>query len=162
MAQHKHSEVTVLIVDDDKDISDSLSKYLTENGYSATNTYTGKDGLEQIKQQRPDIAFVDLKLPGISGIELLKSIKANSPKTIVILISDNATIYATAESIKHGAFDFIAKPFNTNELDLTLHRALEIRIRKEKLGRLKRRNIILAVTLPLWALLGYLIINLFT
>lgn len=161
MAQHTHNEITILIVDDDKDISDSLAKYLTEKGYSVTITHTGQECLELIKQQHLYIALVDFKLPDISGKELLKSIKANSADTIIILMSGHTTIDTTAESIKHGAYDFIAKPFNFNELELTLHRAIEIKIRKEKLTRLKKRNIILALTLPLWALLGYLLINIF-
>lgn len=104
---------------------------------------------------------MDLKLPDINGIELLQSIKTNSPETIIILMSGYATIDAASESIKHGAYDFISKPFNFNELELILNRALEIKTRKAKLTRLKRRNIILTLTLPLWALLGYLLIYLF-
>lgn len=160
MAFHTHNKITILVIDDDKDISDNLSKYLTENGYSAANTYTGQKGLELIKQQNPHIALVDLKLPDINGIELLKSIKSKSPETIIILMSGYATIDAAAESIKHGAYDFIAKPFNFNELELTLRRAIEIQTRKEKLTRLKKRNIILALTLPLWVILGYIIVSL--
>jgi DNA-binding NtrC family response regulator len=76
-------------------------------------------------------------------------------------MSGYATIDAAAESIKHGAYDFIAKPFNFKELRQTLHRAIEIKARKEKLVHLKKRNIILALTLPLWALLGHLLINFF-
>ena len=161
MVQHTHKEITILIIDDDKDISDNLAEYLTENGYSTTNTYTGQKGLELIKQQHPHITLVEFKLPDINGIELLKSIRTNSPETIVILVSDYATIDAIAESIKHGAYDFIAKPFSFNELELILRRAIEKKTRREKLTYLKRRNIILALTLPLWALLGYLLINLF-
>jgi DNA-binding NtrC family response regulator len=160
LTRHTHNRITILIIDDDKDISDNLAKFLIKNRYSATNTYTGQKGLELIKQQHPHIALVDLKLPDINGIELLKSIKANSPETIIILMSGYATIDAAAKSIKHGAYDFIAKPFNFNELEQTLHRAVEIKTRRAKLTRLRNRNIILALTLPLWILLGYIIVTL--
>jgi DNA-binding NtrC family response regulator len=160
LSLHIHNKITILVIDDDKDISDNLAKYLTEKGYTATNTYTGQKGLELTKQQHPHIALVDLKLPDINGIELIKSIKAKSTETIIILMSGYATIDAAAESIKHGAYDFIAKPFNFNELELTLRRAIEIKIRKAKLTHLKKRNIILALTLPLWVLLGYMIVSL--
>ena len=160
MSLHIHNKITILVIDDDKDISDNLAKYLTENGYITINTYTGQKGLKLIKKQHPHIALVDLKLPDINGIELLKSIKAKSPETIIILMSGYATIDATAESIKHGAYDFIAKPFNFNELELTLRRAIETKTRKAKLTRLKKRNIIIALTLPLWVLLGYMIVSL--
>ena len=152
----------MIVIDDDKDISDKLTRYLTENGYSTTNAYTGQKGLELIRQQHPHIALVDLKIPDFNGFELLQSIKTNSPETIIILMSSYATtIDAASQSIKHGAYDFISKPFNFNELELILHRAIETKTRKTKLTRLKRRNVILALTLPLWVLLGYLLINLF-
>ena len=160
MISHSHNQITTIVIDDDKDISDNLARYLTKNGYTVTNTYTGREGLALIKKQQPHIALVDLKLPDINGIELLKSIKSASPEAIIILISGYATIDAAAEAIKHGAYDFIAKPFNFDELELTLRRAIEIKTRKEKLSRLKKRNIILALTLPLWILLGYIIVSL--
>jgi DNA-binding NtrC family response regulator len=160
LISHSHNDITAIVIDDDKDISDYLAHYLTKSGYSVTNTYTGKEGLALIDKQHPRIALVDLKLPDINGIELLKSIKAASPETIIILISGYATIDAAAEAIKHGAYDFIAKPFNFDELELTLRRAIEIKIRKEKLARLRKRNIILALTLPLWILLGYIVVSL--
>lgn len=155
-----HDDITTIVIDDDKDISDNLAHYLTKSGYSVTNTYSGKEGLALIDKQHPRIALVDLKLPDINGIELLKSIKAASPETIIILISGDTTIDAAAEAIKHGAYDFIAKPVNFDELELTLRRAIEIKIRKEKLACLRKRNIILALTLPLWILLGYIIVRL--
>lgn len=160
MISYSRSDITAIVIDDDKDTSDKLAQYLTKSGYSVTNTYTGKEGLALIDKQHPRIALVDPILSDINGIELLKSIEAASPETIIILISGYATIDAAAEAIKHGAFDFIAKPFNFNELERTLRRAIEIKIRKEKLARLKNRNIILALTLPLWILLGYIVVSL--
>ena len=162
LSLHRHSKITIIVIDDDKDISDSLTRYLTENGYLTTNTYTGQKGLELIRHQHPHIALVNLKLPDLNGIELMQSIKADSPETLIILMSSYATtIDAASQSIKHGAYDFISKPFNFNELELILHRAIETKTRKTKLTRLKKRNIILTLTLPLWVLLGYLLINLF-
>jgi DNA-binding NtrC family response regulator len=128
-----HEDITTIVIDNDKDISDNLAHYLTKSGYSVTNTYTGKEGLALIDKQHPRIALMDLKLPDINGIELLKSIKAASPETIIILISGYATIDATAEAIKYGAYDFIAKPFNFDELELILCLAIELKTRKEKL-----------------------------
>jgi DNA-binding NtrC family response regulator len=160
LISHIHKDITTIVIDDDKDISDGLAHYLTQSGYSVTNTYTGKEGLALIDQQHPRIALVDYKLPDINGIELLKSIKVVSPETIIILISGDATINTAAEAIKHGAYDFIAKPFNFDELEQTLHRAIETKTSKEKLTRLKKRNTILALTLPLWILLGYIIVSL--
>jgi DNA-binding NtrC family response regulator len=160
LISHTHKKITTIVIDDDKEISDNLARYLAQCGYKVTNTYTGKEGLALIDQQHPRIALVDFKLPDINGIELLKSIKAASPETIIILISGYTTIDTAAEAIKNGAYDFMAKPFNFDELERTLRHVVEIKFREEMLAHLKKRNIILALTLPLWILLGYVIVSL--
>jgi DNA-binding NtrC family response regulator len=162
LAQRTPHEISVLVVDDDQDITDDLAEYLERNGYAATRAYTGENGLALIKQQRHDIALVDLKLPDINGIELLKSFKASSPRTIIVLISGYATIDAAAEAIRYGAYDFIAKPFSFDELERTLRGAIEKKTQTERLNRLRKRNLILALTLPLWFLIGYFIVHLFS
>jgi DNA-binding NtrC family response regulator len=158
--KHPHHSITILIVDDDEAICNNLDTYLAKKGYSTTKAYTGQKSLELLEQHQHHIALIDLKLPDINGIQLLKAIKAASPTTLIILMSGYATIDAAAEAIKHGAYDFIAKPFSFDELELTMRRAIEIKFRQEKLARLKKRNIILALTLPLWVLLGYIITSL--
>lgn len=160
MTQQPERDISVLVVDDDKDITEGLSQYLANNGYATAQALTGQQGLALIKQHQHHIALVDLKLPDINGIELLQSIKAHSPDTIIVLISGYATIDAAAKAIQHGAHDFIAKPFNFQELERTLRRAIEKRARTARRNKLKKRNLIIALTLPLWALLGYLLIKL--
>lgn len=157
----KDIKIAVLVVDNNISTSDNLIPYLTKLGYSATSVDTGQKALERIKQNTPHITLLDLKLPDISGIELLKSIKTASPHTIIILISGCATIDAAAESIRHGAYDFLTKPFNFEEVEITLRRAMDIKSRNDELLRLKKRNILIAFTLPIWALLGYLFVSLF-
>jgi DNA-binding NtrC family response regulator len=143
------SDITILIIDDDKAISDSLVQSLTGSGYSAVCAYTGEQGLALVQHRQPHVALVDLKLPDINGIKLIKSIKSASPGTIIILISGYATIDAAAESIKSGADDFIAKPFNFGELEQILCRAIEYKNRQEQYTRLKKRILILALALAL-------------
>ena len=151
------SDITILIIDDDKVISASLVQSLTQNGYAAACAYTAEQGLALVHQRQPHVALVDLKLPGVNGIELIKSIKSASPGTIIILLSANATIDAVAESIKNGAYDFIAKPFNFSDLERTLRRAIEYKTRHAKHTRLKKRNLLLALALPFLVLIAYLI-----
>ncbi len=71
-----------------------------------------------------------------------------------MLISGYATIQAAAEAIQNGAYDFVAKPFDFGELEITLSRAMQKKVQTERLQRIKRRNLILALSLPLWLLLG--------
>lgn len=151
------SDITILIIDDDKVISASLVQALTQNGYAAACAYTAEQGLTLVHQRQPHVALVDLKLPDVNGIELIKSIKSASPETIIILISANATIDAVAESIKNGAYDFMAKPFNFGDLEQTLRRAIEYKTRRAQHTRLKKTNLLLALVLPFLVLIAYLI-----
>ena len=160
MPQHVNSEISIVVIDDDKAIADNLDDYLIKKGYSSYKAYTGQQGMELVDAKRPHIALVDFKLPDINGIDLLKSIKTNSPETIVIFITGYATIDAAAEAIRYGAFDFIAKPFKFDELDQLFHRAIETKTKK-KSKQLKKRKIILILTIPIWMLLGYLFFRLF-
>ena len=72
---------------DDQEIADNLNDYLLKRGYASRKAYTGEQGLDLVESQKPHVALIDFRLPDINGIELLKSIKAASPDTIILLIS---------------------------------------------------------------------------
>jgi DNA-binding NtrC family response regulator len=155
------NKINVLVVDDNQELAKNLVTYLSKKGYLPTAAFTGRDALEALKLKSYQVAILDLKLPDIDGITLLENIKTDHKHIIVILISGYATIDAAAKSIKRGAYDFIGKPFEYTELELILQRALERKEMTAKLKRARIRNIILALSLPLWALLGYYLVSLF-
>ena len=159
MTTRNDPQTTILVVDDDREIAENLSDYLNRSGYRVDTAPNGAKGLVLLKEKRHHIAIVDFKLPDINGIDLSKSIRACNPRTIIVLISGYATIQAAAEAIQNGAYDFIAKPFDFGELKITLSRAMQKRAQTERLQRLKRRNLFLAASLPLWLLLGYLLVS---
>jgi nitrogen regulation protein NR(I) len=126
----------VLVIDDDLIIREMLETFLTKEDYEVTTAYDGKDALEIIKTERFDIILTDLVMPNMSGIELLK--EANSLKIIspFILMTAFGTIQTAVEAMRHGAFDYITKPFNLDELTIMMKRAL-------KISRLQIENVLM-------------------
>lgn len=135
----------ILIIDDEDIICESCSKVLTKEGYSVEIAKDGSSGIQKVKELKPDLALVDLKMPGMSGMEVLEKIKEIDPNIATVVITGYATIESAVEAIKRGAYDFIPKPFTPDELRLIVKRGLEMRrlalesaaLREEK-ERMKR------------------------
>ncbi len=85
----------------------------------------GAEGLKRLEDVQPDLIFVDLKMPGLSGLEVLERIRAKHPLMVVIVITGYATVSSAVEAMKKGAFDFLPKPFTPEELRLIAKRGLE-------------------------------------
>jgi two-component system sensor histidine kinase/response regulator len=117
----------VLVIDDEEAMRDSCSMILTKDGLRAETAASGLAGLEKLREVRPEIALVDLKMPGISGFEVLEKIKEIDPQVIPIVITGYATVESAVEAMKKGAYDFLPKPFSPDELRLIIRRALERR-----------------------------------
>ena len=130
--------MNILVVDDDEVIRDACDQLLSGMKFDVRLAVDGNDGLEKIKKEAFDIVILDLKMPGLSGMELLKIIKEDNPETIVIVITGYATVESAVEAMKLGAYDFLPKPFTPEELRIIVRRATE----KKKLTldnlRLKR------------------------
>jgi len=155
----------ILIIDDEEPICDACSQVLSEQGYKIETSFDGTSGLKKIEDFKPDVVFVDLKMPGMSGMEVLKKIKDNK-SLVPIVITGYATIESAVESMKMGAFDFLPKPFSSEELKIITKRALvkkQITIEAERLRQEKermRQNFISLVShelrTPLVAVMQYL------
>lgn len=117
----------VLIIDDEEAMRDSCSQILLKSGFRAETAEDGATGLEKIKELRPDLILVDLKMPGISGFDVLERLKAIDPKVIPIVITGYATVDSAVEAMKKGAYDFLPKPFSPEELRIIIRRAHERR-----------------------------------
>jgi two-component system NtrC family response regulator len=153
------NNINILVVDDNREFAKNLVAYLSSKGYAVTTAHTAADALGAATRTQFEIAVLDLKLPDMDGITLLETLRKKQQQMIIILISGYATIDAAAKSIKRGAYDFISKPFEFIELELILQRALEKKEMTATLKRARIRNLILALSLPFWALLGYLLAN---
>ncbi|MDH7511467.1 MAG: ATP-binding protein [Clostridiales bacterium] len=143
---------TVLVIDDEEAMRDSCSLILARGGYAPVTAENGEVGLEKIRELKPEIALIDLKMPGISGFEVLEKTKDIDPQLIPIVITGYATVDSAVEAMKKGAYDFLPKPFAPEELRLIISRALERRrlameaetLRREK--KLMEDNFITMVT----------------
>jgi DNA-binding NtrC family response regulator len=119
-------KVRVLVVDDDPLVRRSCERILGR-GYDVTLSETGRDGLASLERESFDLALVDLKLPDISGTDILRRAPDRFPDMPIIMITGYSTISSAVEAIKLGAFDYLAKPFNPDELEAAVEKALRER-----------------------------------
>jgi len=117
----------ILLVEDDDISRDTLSRLLKMSGYAVKGAASGRSGLSYLDHEPFDIIITDLLLPDINGIEILKQAKDVSPSTEVILITGHASAETAVKAMKEGAFDYITKPLNFDELSILIANALEKR-----------------------------------
>lgn len=118
-------KASILVVDDDRAIRESLNSLLSDKGYDVLTVEDGHQAIDAVRQREWDVAMVDLKMPGIDGLEVLREVTKMSPNTKVIIITGYATVESAVEAMKQGAVDYIAKPFTVDELLIRLEKTLE-------------------------------------
>jgi DNA-binding NtrC family response regulator len=116
---------SILLVDDDEAFRSVMSRELSGRGYHVTKAKDGKEALEQLQSGQPDVALLDLQLPDMSGLEVLRGASEVSPGTEVIMLTGHGNIDTAIESIRRGAYDYLAKPCPMEELEVRIRRALE-------------------------------------
>jgi two-component system response regulator HydG len=116
------SALNTLVVDDEEAIRESLAAWLTKDGYRVSMAESGDAALECIARQTYDLYLVDIKMPGMDGIELLARIKEHQPDALIIIITAHGTVQTAVEAMKRGANDYICKPFDPEELSLIMER----------------------------------------
>ncbi len=126
---------SVLIIDDEQDIRDGCERFLTRMGLAVRKAENGEKGLISLAEEPADLVLLDLKMPGLDGMEVLGRIKERWPEMLVVIITGFATVETAIEAMKRGAYDFIPKPFQPDHLRLTVGRALE---RKRLLDQARR------------------------
>ena len=124
----------VLIVDDEAHFCRSLLKILSARGIEAFAVNRGEDALLEIVRNPYDVVLLDVKMPGISGIEVLKRMKEQGIKAEVIVLSGHASVDTAVEIVKYGAYDYLLKPCDTDELLLKISNAYEQRLEKKKIS----------------------------
>lgn len=117
----------ILIIDDEKNIVTSLQEILSDEGYEVVTASEGLSGLELIQADPPDLILLDIWIPGMDGIEVLKVVKTYHPDIEVLMMSGHGTIDTAVQATKLGAQDFIEKPFSLDELVESVGKALKIR-----------------------------------
>jgi len=128
---------TILVIDDEQLVRWSIEKLLSKNGHEVISVETGAEGLLKLKDSTPDLILLDMKLPDINGMEILRTIKKDNKEVPVIIITAYGSIDSAIDAIKTGAFDYVVKPFDAEKLKLTVNRALELSKLKQNWSCLK-------------------------
>jgi UDP-3-O-acyl N-acetylglucosamine deacetylase len=118
------TQKTILVVDDEDGVRESVREVLTDEGYRVVDTADGARVLDIIKTERPELVLLDIWMPQVDGIGLLKEIKSHEPEINVVMVSGHGNIHTAVTATKFGAFDFIEKPVSLDGLLLTVQRAL--------------------------------------
>lgn len=124
----------VLIIDDQRAILESLTMFFSEKGYDTIKAEYGKEGLEKFESEAPDIVILDIRLPDLNGVDVLKDIRAINEHAYVIMITAFHDMETTIAAMKNGAYDYIHKPINIKELDFSVQKVSEALELKNKLS----------------------------
>lgn len=123
---------SVLIVDDEKVVRDSLAEWLAETGYQVSAAEDGYEALKIIHECPPEVVVLDMKMPGMSGLEVMKSIKENDRKIGIIVITAYGSIDNAVEAMKLGASDYITKPFAPDRLEKSIGKIIPFPLPEEE------------------------------
>ncbi|NOY46096.1 MAG: sigma-54-dependent Fis family transcriptional regulator [Deltaproteobacteria bacterium] len=130
----------ILIVDDEYLIRWSLSENLQKEGYRCVTSETGEEALELFRTESPDLVLLDIKLPGIDGIQVLQQIKETDPDTPVLMITATTQVEVAVKAMKLGAYDYVSKPFDLTEIQTKVRHALETTQLREEVAYFRSRH----------------------
>jgi len=117
----------ILVVDDEQSLREVLSIMLKRAGYAVTSAADGEEAVELLQKEIFDLVITDLRMPKVDGMEVLKAVKSASPETVVLIITAFASADSAVEAMKQGAYDYLTKPFQVDEVQLIIRNALEKR-----------------------------------
>ena len=143
-------KVNIMVVDDEEIVRDSLTSWLEEDGYHVEAVESGKKALERLPERAWDLMLVDLKMPGMDGIQLMDEVHKASPEMLVIIMTAYATVDTAVKAMKKGAYDYFVKPFNPDDISLTIRKIVDhhklvqenLFLRKELKKQYKLRDMI--------------------
>ncbi|HXZ11808.1 MAG TPA: sigma-54 dependent transcriptional regulator [Candidatus Sulfotelmatobacter sp.] len=134
----------LLIVDDELIVRDSLGKWFREEGYDVTVAESAQEALAKMAAQRFDLALIDIKMPGTDGVELQRRIHEIDPEMIVIIMTGYASVETAVTALKNGAYDYVTKPFDPDDIAHTIHNALAHRRTERENVRLRETVVAMA------------------
>lgn len=144
----------ILIIDDDEIIRKFLMDFFDDLGYKVVTAESGEDALAKFAPQTFDLVISDLVMPDLSGIEVLKGLKAKDDKVLFFLVTGYPTLETAVEAMKSGAYDYIVKPFNLEDLKIKVERALLTRNLQSSLKKVNGILWALIISVPIWIILG--------
>jgi len=138
MPKVTNQQINILIVDDEKTVADILKDCISDNERSITVCYDGLEGIEHIQNNFYDLIIVDLVMPKVGGLDVLKYAKKANPDVLVIIITGYASLETAIMAVKEGAYDYIRKPCKLEEMRIAVDNAIDkIKLFRENRGLLK-------------------------
>jgi len=125
----------ILVVDDDKEICDILTEMLAEEGYQTFSALSGRLALDIVKKKKPELVLMDIKMPKMDGIEVLKRIKKIDKEVVVVMITGYGSLDTAKEAMRLGAYDYVTKPFDLDSIKVVIRDALSERKPKRDVKR---------------------------
>jgi DNA-binding NtrC family response regulator len=147
-------QINVLVVDDEQDVLQTLKSMLDELNFNPLIAQSGDKAMEIIENNRIDVVLSDIYMPETDGFELLKNVRAFDKEIVFLMITGKPTIETAVQSIREGAYDYITKPFDMEDLRIKINRCIE---KKRLSHNLKwSRGVIwaLIISIPIWLVLG--------
>jgi len=132
-----HVPFHILIIDDEESILDGCRQTLEKSGYSVTTCGDGTGGVALAREVKPEVAFVDLKMPNCSGMDIIEILSRDMPDIVLIVITGYASIVSAVEAMKKGAYDYLPKPFTPDQIRAVTKRGIEHRELKIEADRLR-------------------------
>jgi two-component system response regulator HydG len=139
----------LLIVDDELIVRDSLGKWFREEGYEVGEAQSASEALTRLAERHWDLALVDIKMPGTDGIELQRRLREINPELLVIIMTGYASVETAVAALKNGAYDYVTKPFDPDDIAHAVHNALAHRRAEQENVRLRERVVAAARPLEL-------------
>ena len=127
---------SILIVEDDPLVRKTLASQLAKKGFDIAVAETGEDGVRAFGESSPDLVLLDVRLPDIDGLEVLRRIKERSRRAVILVMTAFDDMKTTVDAIKLGAFEYLVKPLNATELELAIEKAFQVRALEEKVSHL--------------------------
>ncbi len=140
MEDRGSSPALILIIDDEESILDGCRQALEKSGYQVMSTSDGHEGIGLARAKKPDLAFIDLKMPGCSGMDVIELLSKELPGMVLIVITGYASIVSAVEAMKKGAYDYLPKPFTPDQIRAVTKRGLEHRSLKLEADRLREEK----------------------
>ena len=129
----------ILVVDDDKDLRFNLSNILKDEGYDVLAVEDGREALKAVQNNSPNLALLDIRLPSMNGMEILEKLKRIDKDLIIIMLTAYAEVKDAVKAMKLGAFDYVTKPFDNEELILIIKNSLQAQYLSREVKELRRK-----------------------
>ena len=144
----------ILLVEDEQDILNIFSEQLTRWGYNPIIAENGEEGIRKYQQSPVDLVITDIKMPALDGATMLQKIREIDNDAVVIMVTGYPSIDSAVTCMKYGAFDYLVKPINIDELKIKIEKGLERKQLLKTISLWKGVNWSLIVSIPIWLILG--------